>query len=349
MNIRKGGVSALVAASVLLACSGRSSAKELTRSKAKELIQRSPSFSITETVPTSNLAFNVAQAAGMWKSDPNSSWWVPSREGAALFRSITLTVVTLVKPLHRTVTEVTGITEGLEPNVTKVAEFKWYFNDLAEPVARYTGATTADHDGHAALRLYDDGWRIEDITVGLPFAGGNPRPFAAGERSKPPDDLTAAKITLANIRALVAVWNCLIGGDTDLKYGFAFDGNTSAQRRNVRVDLLRQYAHQQGCWNVPGEVPTRDGWGEPFELSVWGGAQLSRTDRGFRIRSAGSDGIFQSASYTKGTKSPGLASDIVWETSGSFGGHGDFVQRPRDVTLPLPCNPPQGVPCIPPK
>jgi TonB family protein len=70
-------------------------------------------------------------------------------------------IVTLPAPAKREVIEVTGITaEGTDQ---RRVVFTWKYTGLSDVVVRYTGQGPGAHDGVALLRLYDDGWRLENV------------------------------------------------------------------------------------------------------------------------------------------------------------------------------------------
>jgi hypothetical protein len=81
--------------------------------------------------------------------------------------------VVLAKPMQRELIEVTGITDApsaLGPNA-KVVSYNWrwrtesFKNDYPDSVVRCIGTLPADViEGHVLMKLYDDGWRVEEIT-----------------------------------------------------------------------------------------------------------------------------------------------------------------------------------------
>jgi hypothetical protein len=68
-------------------------------------------------------------------------------------------VVTLKKPIRRTLREITGITGGQNPN-EKIVEYSWEYD-----LSNLTKETQDDlkeeiQSGSSVFRLYDDGWRF---------------------------------------------------------------------------------------------------------------------------------------------------------------------------------------------
>lgn len=178
-------------------------AKELDRPFAKKLIVEATSGDVVETVPMDTRAFDRAREDGLWLANRGS--WVPSRKGQKIFRSITIAYIELVTPLKRKISAVTGITDGEQPGITKVANFTWHFVELPEPVSQYAGVTNQDHSGVARFRLYDDGWRVSGVQFASPMGGENTRPLKKMELR----DLVSAgsyQGVMASKRITVATW-----------------------------------------------------------------------------------------------------------------------------------------------
>ncbi len=170
----------------VVACS-----KDLSRGSAKDLIQKSSDFNTVTAVVAKSEAFDTAVKDNvlkprhfttlMAKDDGTGSGPYELDDlGKQVFTMVSLNEFKLREPLHRQLSDVTGITDGPQPGVTKAAQFKWHFTDLSEPVSKYTGVTNSDHDGEALFRKYDDGWRVEEVKYGDMSGGGNTLPLKAG-------------------------------------------------------------------------------------------------------------------------------------------------------------------------
>lgn len=180
---------ACVLAFILVSCGS----KDLDRGTAKTLIQQAKDFGTVKDVTAKDDALGRAIKAGIVKSRPfqgfgamlgnnptgSGPWMVDGAndDAQALFVKVDGGTFALRDALHRTVTEVTGITDGSQPGITKIAQFHWHFTDLSEPIYEYTGVTSDDHDGEASFRKYDDGWRVENVKIGDMFNGGNSLPL----------------------------------------------------------------------------------------------------------------------------------------------------------------------------
>ena len=167
---------------VLLSCSCGCRSHELTRSRAKEIINSSKAFSDPSQHANYTLSGEDIQrgiTAGYWHKQ--RGWFgdvlMLTASGKTLFldfgsqgfgQSVT---VTTKGATRRLVVEVTGITEapallsgGATPNSVKAVEFIWNWDDSTFPNALKTYLNNqAPASGTAILRLYDDGWRFESI------------------------------------------------------------------------------------------------------------------------------------------------------------------------------------------
>jgi hypothetical protein len=73
--------------------------------------------------------------------------------------------MTLVKPLKRSVTTVDGITDN-PLDGSKLVMFTWQYRDVPDFVAVHGGLSKKDkYQAVAAMRLFDDGWRMEDVEL----------------------------------------------------------------------------------------------------------------------------------------------------------------------------------------
>jgi hypothetical protein len=73
------------------------------------------------------------------------------------------------EPMSRRVIEVTGIADGPgmlgPPGTIKDVQFTWKWNWDAVPkeVKQFLGPEPNPAKGEALLKLYDDGWRVEEL------------------------------------------------------------------------------------------------------------------------------------------------------------------------------------------
>jgi hypothetical protein len=173
---------ALLSSSVLSAVSpddGKAQTVVLTRKLAASVIARDPRF---------------ASARAMSLADPGKTSDAGVREGLWIkqgFGGLSLLAdgqrfftqldgfpdyfAVLREPARREIVEVTGIADAPVGRNTKEVQFRWRYVGLPEVVARYCGQGPVAHDSTALLRLYDDGWRVEQLelkeTSRIPFAG----------------------------------------------------------------------------------------------------------------------------------------------------------------------------------
>lgn len=149
------GVGSLV---LLAGCNSR----ELTRDRAASLIAAVPAFAqLAEAAKVIPQGRELGVAQGKWnreggitvKGQEDFSGW-PSYNRLGLRRQ-----------LKRSVVEITGIADAVTPLAgtlpgSKEVQFRWEYANVEGPVRRFvvTGGT-----GVAILRLFDDGWRVEDL------------------------------------------------------------------------------------------------------------------------------------------------------------------------------------------
>lgn len=143
----------------LVACGN----SDLSRSKAQSLIQVNEDFSKPQmTVKLSSGARNKGESQGFWDDKGKLT-----PKGRDTFVSFRWSRATVRKTLSREVTYVTGIANavtpfGGAPGDVKEVQYQWEYNNLKGPARRFIvrGGT-----GVALMRLYDDGWRIEEISI----------------------------------------------------------------------------------------------------------------------------------------------------------------------------------------
>lgn len=148
---------------------------ELSRPKAKGLIEKHESFA-KAVVPMFHLTPELIQKGlrqGLW-TESLYTGATKSAKGLELFSEIEVNAympdkfVKLKNPVRREVVEMTGITaaEGDgSPNTAKIVKFTWQWdwNAVPAPVKDFLGTREQHYPATARFRLYDDGWRVEEI------------------------------------------------------------------------------------------------------------------------------------------------------------------------------------------
>lgn len=153
----------------------------LTRGKARGLIQASESFKQgTERIKLTGGEVNRGVTAGYWKlqSAFMSSVFGPvvvmTPRGKQLFEGSLKGpggipgrgwTIRTRQAVPARVLEVTGITDGQTPQ-WKIVDFTWNWSFSALPAELQSFfANAPSHLGKASLRLYDDGWRVEQVLL----------------------------------------------------------------------------------------------------------------------------------------------------------------------------------------
>ena len=147
--------------------------KELTRSKAKQLIEASDLYKpikrrvnlsnneISEIIKSGYATFGGIGIRRAAVTDTGRQYFdnVSGMMGGFGGPALTPFSVLLAKAMKPIVTEVTGIT-GDEVS-TKTVDYKWQWDarDQPEEVKRLIPSLAAVHDDSVKLKLYDDGWR----------------------------------------------------------------------------------------------------------------------------------------------------------------------------------------------
>ncbi len=168
-------------AAVVLAFAGCSTTG-LDRGKARRLIESYKSFDVpVGRVDCRTEALEAAAKEGILRvkkgrGSPFSfgEQYVPDRweimpAGEKYFAEVddgTMScTVKLAAPTKLRLVDVTGIADAPFGTGTHMKEVRYTWTlDLPEPVRRYTG-TKGEGEGNAILRLYDDGWRVEELHV----------------------------------------------------------------------------------------------------------------------------------------------------------------------------------------
>ena len=148
--------------------------KELTRSKAKHIIESSDLYQVKQqrVLITRNEAIDlVGRKYCSWQGfgvarlilTPAGKQYFTSVSGEAMISYNPFTaplIVVPIKPLRPTVVEITGIT-GIAID-SKVVEYKWKWESDSQPdeIKQILPSLVVVHEEKVAFKLYDDGWRV---------------------------------------------------------------------------------------------------------------------------------------------------------------------------------------------
>jgi hypothetical protein len=168
---------------MFLFVAGCGPSKDLTRDKAKDLLDSALVPEQDVNVFLSPSEFIAGKRLGLWgESDPGITFYAFTPTGATYFDDRGLTrycpsgcVIPLKTPVKPHVIEVTGIADppfanGNEP--VKIVEYTWNYDwsTLPDPLKQlFSNAPEAVNPmsgqpgpwkGHRVLQLYDDGWRV---------------------------------------------------------------------------------------------------------------------------------------------------------------------------------------------
>lgn len=149
----------LTAALLLIGCTSTNS-NDLTRSKSLSVLNNGTALPPQTDVPVTQDAFELAKRDGLL----GSQFLELTPKGQQFFDKYWYYAgsATLKAPLKCEALEVTGITDGPQAGV-KVVNFTWRYTGTVDAVNRYTGTTGVNHQGQAVMKLYDDGWRVENV------------------------------------------------------------------------------------------------------------------------------------------------------------------------------------------
>jgi hypothetical protein len=144
-----------------------SNSKDLTRAKALPLINAAKELAQpTAQVGVTKECLDIAVRDGFFMASYPTEQLSPKASQHFSKYWYFAGTATLQTPLKRKAIEVTGITDAPIGTGTKVVQFKWEYVDVPDFVNRYTGTTGIPHEeGQALLKLYDDGWRVEEVHI----------------------------------------------------------------------------------------------------------------------------------------------------------------------------------------
>jgi hypothetical protein len=168
----------------MVGCGGKS---ELSRSKAEKLIQASAKFTPGEykQIDISSSLVQMGLEQGYWTAGPPSSGFSQvglTEKGKRLFAQVLGGIwvndrdhsslnIKVAEPLPRVVVEVTGVADGPgfegPAGTIKDVQFtwKWDWDAVPKELKTFLGPEPKPSKGEALLKLYDDGWRVEELKV----------------------------------------------------------------------------------------------------------------------------------------------------------------------------------------
>jgi len=138
---------------------------ELTRSKALRILQGSKEVATpTAAIPVSQDGFKLAQQEGWWQKIDWRTGEITAEPARQYFiRYYYLGATAEVRnPLTRKVLNITGVSDIPLGKGMKEVDFEWQFSDVPAYVDKYAGLSQK-FAGAAAFKLYDDGWRVEEV------------------------------------------------------------------------------------------------------------------------------------------------------------------------------------------
>jgi hypothetical protein len=181
----------------------------LTRPTAQTVISSSPRFATAATIalvdPGQTVKAGVRE--GFWHEQGfgGIALTADGRQAFGQIAGFPEYIATLPNPIRREVVSITGIADATVGRNLKEVQFRWRYVGLSEAAARYTGQGVSPHDGVAVVRLYDDGWRVEDIQLNetgrVPFRY-DPVLLARAQRAEAETERTRQEAARQRDRAL---------------------------------------------------------------------------------------------------------------------------------------------------
>src|SRR5260370_27423235 len=157
---------------VLLSCAilGGCDSKELTRSKAKQIIESSDLYKLgdqkvvitrEEAITLVNHGYAAWQGFGLYKLvlTETGKRYFKSASGETMMVDNPFTAPFIVvpkTPLRPTVVEITGITDDQDNSKKVEYRWKWDTSDLPEEVKSLIPSLTQIHHEQTTFKLYDD-------------------------------------------------------------------------------------------------------------------------------------------------------------------------------------------------
>ncbi len=157
---------------------------QLSRSKAEQMIKGSPQArSFQTSIPFHRGGFQQGQDQGIWRVEDKAvilaekataSIAGVSGDQYLYFTQTAAASITPKEPATISIS-VTGITDSPGAKNVKFAQFTWQYEALPSLVKRFA---VKGGNGSAVLQLYDDGWRIAQVTMA---PSEEPAPLSAEE------------------------------------------------------------------------------------------------------------------------------------------------------------------------
>jgi ankyrin repeat protein len=159
----------IVAVIVVAIAASASAQRALTRPTAQQAIAANSAFASASVLVLCDPANTVKAGVreGLW-TEQGFGGLAITPAGHRCFSSIDGFPdykAHLVGPAKRTVVAVTGITDNGPGGSEKLVLFTWRYSALPEVVSRYTCQGGQPHEGHALVRLFDDGWRVQNLEL----------------------------------------------------------------------------------------------------------------------------------------------------------------------------------------
>jgi hypothetical protein len=186
---------------------------------------------------------NAGVSEGLWAAAGGGISFL-TQDGRRHFAQAQGTTVVPVAPARREIVEVTGIADAPIGRNLKEVHFRWRYAGLSEVATRYTGQGKTPHESEAIFRLYDDGWRVETITLRetgrVPFAG---LPAAVLEKEKEDKQRFAQRLQLsARFEQALGTFSWSTKGVIDIAHTFTLT-NVGYSEKTVS----RAYGEQERC------------------------------------------------------------------------------------------------------
>jgi hypothetical protein len=190
-NIEVGGVTlgfkVLVMLTIVMVVSSAQSENRLTREQALTIINQHNVFtSKYNAVRLHQDGYSKGVQQGFWRASQSNQGMIEITQRArSIFTQVTSNSVSLIQPVGIRAVEVTGVTDSLRGAGMKEAQFIWEYQDLPSIAKRFV---LRGGSGVAEFRLYDDGWRIENLSL---KDGTEPASLSASERADEEKDRNA--------------------------------------------------------------------------------------------------------------------------------------------------------------
>ncbi len=154
------GFPLFVMGALLLSVAACNSTTDLTRDKARKLLDSATQLEVSN-VSITRTAYDNARKDGYFTQEMGKEVSGPAAKDFVQYWWYAGTGV-LRQPLRCVVSEVTGITDA-PLGTGKIVKFTCTLRNVPEAVNRYTGSTSGTRAGSALFKLFDDGWRVANV------------------------------------------------------------------------------------------------------------------------------------------------------------------------------------------